>query len=196
MQNVHPKAKKKKRQRKKPTFNMREANKFFTGMEQRIKQKEPEQPLTKSERHVAGMKLTALRLYLTSTMDVMNQKALLKAMRVLIAGMSTKVGRKCALVFLAHGEEAAGEAEEEAEEEAAEEEAEEEAGGEEDGSIWCNPDWIKSKSGTSQSGFKGVTPDRGRWKCTVGGKTVGRCDTIGEAADMYLAKWTRARNID
>jgi hypothetical protein len=195
MQDVHPKAKKKKRQRKKP-INMREAKQFFTGMEQRLKQKEPEQRLTKSERHVDGMKLPALRHYLTSTMDGMNRETLLEAMRVLIAGMNTKVGRECASVFLAY-EEAEEEAEEEAAGEAEEEadgEAEEEADGEEDDAIWCNPDWIKSRF--SRSGYKGVTPDRGRWKCTVLGQTVGRCDTIAEACDMYLKEWTRLRIID
>jgi uncharacterized protein YhaN len=203
MQDVHPKAKKKKRQRKKP-INMREAKQFFTGMEQRLKQKEPEQRLTKSERHVDGMKLPALRHYLTSTMDGMNRETLLEAMRVLIAGMNTKVGRECASVFLAYEEaeeEAAGEAEEEADGEAEEEadgeaeeeadgEAEEEADGEaeDDGVRASNPEWIKSRF--SRSGYKGVSRDRGRWKCTVLGQTVARCDTIAEACDMYLKEWS------
>jgi hypothetical protein len=210
----HPKAKKKKRQRKKSTINMREANKFFADQAKKKKW------LTKSERHVNGMKLPALRHYLTSTMDAINRETLQEAMRVLIAGMRTKVGRECASVFLAYEEEedeVEGEAEDEVEDEVegevedevegevedevedevegeVEDEVEGEADGEEDDTIWYNPDWIKSRS--SRSGYTGVTPDRGLWKCTVGGKTVGRFDTIAEACDMYLKEWTRARFVD
>jgi hypothetical protein len=230
----HPKAKKKKRQRKKSTINMREANKFFADQAKKKKR------LTKSERHVDGMKLPALRHYLTSTMDAINRETLQEAMRVLIAGMRTKVGRECASVFLAYEEEedevedeVEGEAEDEVEDEVegevedevegevedevegevedevegevedevedevegeVEDEVEGEADGEEDDTIWYNPDWIKSRS--SRSGYTGVTPDRGLWKCTVGGKTVGRFDTIAEACDMYLKEWTRARFVD
>jgi hypothetical protein len=190
----HPKAKKKKRQRKKSTINMREANKFFADQAKKKKW------LTKSERQVDGMKLPALRHYLTSTMDAINRETLQEAMRVLIAGMRTKVGRECASVFLAYEEEedevedeVEGEAEDEEEDEV-EDEVEGEADGEEDDTIWYNPDWIKSRS--SRSGYTGVTPDRGLWKCTVGGKTVGRFDTIAEACDMYLKEWTRARFVD
>jgi hypothetical protein len=194
----HPKAKKKKRQRKKSTINMREANKFFADQAKKKKW------LTKSERQVDGMKLPALRHYLTSTMDGINRETLQEAMRVLIAGMRTKVGRECASVFLAYEEEedevedeVEGEAEDEVEDEVegeVEDEVEGEADGEEDDTIWYNPDWIKSRS--SRSGYTGVTPDRGLWKCTVGGKTVGRFDTIAEACDMYLKEWTRARFVD
>jgi hypothetical protein len=206
----HPKAKKKKRQRKKSTINMREANKFFADQAKKKKW------LTKSERQVDGMKLPALRHYLTSTMDAINRETLQEAMRVLIAGMRTKVGRECASVFLAYEEEedevedeVEGEAEDEVEDEVegevedevegevedeVEDEVEGEADGEEDDTIWYNPDWIKSRS--SRSGYTGVTPDRGLWKCTVGGKTVGRFDTIAEACDMYLKEWTRARFVD
>jgi hypothetical protein len=186
----HPKAKKKKRQRKKSTINMREANKFFADQAKKKKW------LTKSERHVNGMKLPALRHYLTSTMDAINRETLQEAMRVLIAGMRTKVGRECASVFLAYEEEE-DEVEDEVEgevEDEVEDEVEGEADGEEDDTIWYNPDWIKSRS--SRSGYTGVTPDRGLWKCTVGGKTVGRFDTIAEACDMYLKEWTRARFVD
>jgi hypothetical protein len=209
---------------------MREANKFFADQAKKKKW------LTKSERQVDGMKLPALRHYLTSTMDAINRETLQEAMRVLIAGMRTKVGRECASVFLAYEEEedevedeVEGEAEDEVEDEVegevedevegevedevegevedevegevedevegeVEDEVEGEADGEEDDTIWYNPDWIKSRS--SRSGYTGVTPDRGLWKCTVGGKTVGRFDTIAEACDMYLKEWTRARFVD
>ena len=189
MQDVHPKAKKKKRQRKKSTINMREAKKFFADQEQRLKQKEPEQRLTKSERHVNDMKLAALRTYLTSTMEGMNRETLLEAMRVFIAGMNTNVGRECASVSLAYFaapvEENVEEELDEAEEEEMEEEKVEEAKVEE-----MDPHWVKSLF--SISGYKGVTRDRGRWKCTVRGRTIARCDTKAEACDAYLEAWKRA----
>ena len=47
------------------------------------------------------------------------------------------------------------------------------------------PHWITSTK--ASSGFKGVDHDkaRGGWRVKAGGNTIGRYDSVGEAAEAY-----------
>ena len=59
---------------------------------------------------------------------------------------------------------------------------------------YVNPQWIVAK-GKSKSGYKGVTLDRGQWRCTVRGRTIARYDTKAEACDRVLEEWWRPPGI-
>ena len=144
-----------------------------------------------------------LKHCLTSQMGCMDQGISYAIMDKLIAGMTVKVGRECVLLLEAYKEaERNGDADGEEEHADGEEEdtvgtdesdtvgtdesdtvgTDESDGGEEE---QVNPFWIVAK-GKSKSGYKGVSLDRGQWKCTWRGRTIGRYCTKAEACDRIL----------